>query len=74
MNNNQTPPIMNLRVKEASIYLGVGVSTIWLYAKQGKLNPIKLSPRVTIFKREELDQFIINSSNNAKSSKNITVP
>ena len=58
----------NLRVKEASKYLGVGVSTIWLYAKQGKLNPIKLSPRVTIFKREDLDQ-LVNSSNNAKDTK-----
>lgn len=52
----------NLRAKEASEYLGVGLSTIWLYAKQGKLNPIKLSKRVTIFKRSELDEFINSMS------------
>ena len=48
----------NMRAKEASKYLGVGLSTIWLYAKQGKITPIKLSERVTIFKRTELDNFI----------------
>jgi len=55
----QTP--QNLRAKEASLYLGVGLSTLWLYAKQGKLNPIKLSQRVTIFQKSDLDQFINNS-------------
>lgn len=45
----------NFRAKQAAQYLGVGVSTIWLYAQQGKLQPIKLSARVTIFKRSDLD-------------------
>jgi len=53
----------HLRPKEASAYLGVGLSTIWLYAKQGKLSPIKLSPRVTIFKKSDLDRFIGMSEN-----------
>lgn len=48
----------NYRAKEASEYLGVGLSTVWLYAKQGKLHPVKLSDRVTIFKKEDLDCFI----------------
>ncbi len=48
----------NMRAKDASKYLGVGLSTIWLYAKQGKITPVKLSERVTIFKRAELDDFI----------------
>ena len=47
-----------MRAKEAAKYLGVGLSTIWLYAKQGKITPIKLSERVTIFQKEELDRFI----------------
>ncbi len=51
----------NYRAKEASVYLSCGLSTIWLYAKQGKITPIKLSDRVTIFKKEDLDNFI-NSS------------
>lgn len=45
----------NYRAKEAAEYLGVALSTVWLYAKQGRLTPIKLSPRITIFKKEELD-------------------
>lgn len=48
----------NYRAKEVAKYLGVGLSTVWLYAKQGKLTPIKLSDRVTIFKKEDLDNFI----------------
>ncbi len=48
----------HFRAKEASKYIGVGLSTVWLYAKQGKLNPIKLSERVTIFKKDDLDRFI----------------
>ena len=30
-----------LRATEASKYLGVGLSTIWLYAQQKKITPIK---------------------------------
>ena len=48
----------NYRPKEAAEYIGVGLSTIWRYAKQGKLKPYKLSDRVTIFKKEDLDNFI----------------
>ena len=48
----------NFRAKEAAQYIGVGLSTIWLYAKQGKLKAYKLSDRVTIFKKKDLDNFI----------------
>jgi excisionase family DNA binding protein len=48
----------NLRAKEASEYLGVAKSTLWLYVKQGKIKKIKLSPRVTIFRKEDLDNFL----------------
>jgi len=48
----------NFRAKQAAQYLGVGLSTIWLYAQQGKLHPIKLSARVTVFKKSDLDAFI----------------
>ncbi len=53
--------IENKRPKEAAKYLGVGLSTIWLYSKQGKITPIKLSDRVTIFKKADLDRFINTS-------------
>lgn len=49
------------RVKDAAKYLGVGISTVWLYAKQKKLHPIKLSDRVTVFSKEDLDSFINNA-------------
>lgn len=48
----------NFRIKEASTYVGVKPSTLWLYARQGKIHPVRLSPRVTIFLRSDLDAFI----------------
>jgi excisionase family DNA binding protein len=50
--------VENMRAKEASRYLACGVSTLWLWVKQGKFKAYKLSDRVTIFKRSELDAFI----------------
>jgi len=46
------------RAKEAAEYLGIALSTVWLYAKQGRLSPIKLSPRITVFKKSDLDNLI----------------
>lgn len=46
------------RVPNLMEILGVKRSTVWLYAKQGKLKPIKLSPRVTVFKKSDIDAFI----------------
>ena len=59
----------NMRAKEASRYLGVGLSTIWLYAKQRKITPIKLSERVTIFARDELDKFIESNKVEVQESR-----
>ncbi|MFT5659718.1 MAG: putative DNA-binding transcriptional regulator AlpA [Sulfurimonas sp.] len=44
------------RARELSQLLGVGLSTIWLYAKEGKLTPKKLSARVTVFDIEEINK------------------
>lgn len=44
------------RAKEVAKYLSIGLSTCWLYAKEGKLTPIKLSPRVTVFDIEEINK------------------
>ncbi len=46
------------RPKEGAKYLGVGLSTIWLYIKQGKLKTKKLSPRVTVISIEELESLM----------------
>lgn len=43
------------RAREAALYLGVGLSTIWLYAKEKKLTSIKLSSRVTVFSIDDLN-------------------
>ena len=48
----------NMRAKEVAEYLGIALSTVWLYAKQGLLKPINLSPRVTVFRKSEIDVFI----------------
>ena len=48
----------NYRAKEAAEYLGIALSTVWLYARQGRLSPIKLSPRITVFKKSDLDNLI----------------
>jgi len=47
-----------LRAKEMAKYLNIGLSTIWLYAKQGKLHPKKLSAKVTLFSVEEANKLI----------------
>ena len=47
-----------LRASEVKSYLGIGLSTVWLYAKEGKLTPKKISARVTVFSIEEIDNLI----------------
>ncbi|MDC0932696.1 DNA-binding protein [Arcobacteraceae bacterium] len=44
------------RAKELKELLGVGLSTVWLYAKQRKITPIKLSERVTVFSIDEINK------------------
>lgn len=46
----------NLRAKDVAKYLGIGLSTVWLYVKQGKITPHKLSERVTVFRKEDIDE------------------
>ena len=50
--------VENMRAKEAAQFLACGKSTLWLWVKQGKIKAYKLSDRVTIFKRSELEAFI----------------
>ena len=45
------------RPKEAAKYLGVGLSTIWLFIAQNKLKARKLSERVTVIAKSDLDAF-----------------
>ena len=50
-----------LRAKEVAEYLGIGLSTVWLYAKQGKLVPKRISSRVTIFKLSDVEEYVNNT-------------
>lgn len=47
-----------MRAKDAHKYIGVGLSTLWMYVKQDKIKAYKLSDKVTIFKKSDLDEFI----------------
>jgi len=47
-----------LRAKEVATYLSIGLSTVWLFAKQGKLKPKKLGERTTVFLKSEIDEWV----------------
>ena len=42
------------RAKELAEYLSVGLSTIWKWAKDGKIRPHNISKGVTVFDIEEV--------------------
>jgi len=46
------------RPAEAAVYLGISLSTFWLYVKRGRLVTTKISDRVTIVSREQLDKLL----------------
>lgn len=46
------------RPKEAAHYLGIGLSTFWLFVKESKIKTKKLSTRTTVVTKEELDRFL----------------
>jgi len=46
-----------LRARRVAEEFGIGLSTVWLYAKEGKLTPIKVSNRVTVFDTDEVLKF-----------------
>ena len=48
-----------LRIPQVMELTGLAKSTVWLWVKEGKLpKPIKLSPRVSVWKESELMAFI----------------
>jgi len=50
-----------LRPKEACKYMSVSIATIWKLAQQGKLTKIKLSTKVTLFDKREIDKLMNDS-------------
>jgi predicted DNA-binding transcriptional regulator AlpA len=55
----------NLRANKASEYLGIGESTLWRWTREGKVSCIKLSEKVTVWQKSELDRFIASKCSNA---------
>lgn len=54
VNSLSTQLPKKLRARQVAEEFGVGLSTVWLYAQQGKLTPIKVSERVTVFDTAEV--------------------
>ena len=47
-----------LRVNEVAKFLGISKCTVWHFSRTGKLNPIKLSDRVTVWSKHGIESFI----------------
>lgn len=65
MSQHVTPspaPDKILRAPTAAEALGVSKSTIWRYAREGKLTAVKLSERVTGFRQSEVQALIAGGS------------
>lgn len=52
-----TPKFM--RAKELAKHLGVGLSTLWLWNKQGKITSKKISERVTVFNVADVEKALL---------------
>lgn len=52
-----------MRAKELAKHLGIGLSTVWLYAKQGRIIPKKLSEKVTVFDVAEVEANLLGVNN-----------
>lgn len=59
-----------LRAKQVAQKYSVGLSTVWLYAKQKKITKTKISAKVTVFDIEELDKFFDGENNKNTKTTN----
>jgi len=51
----------NMRPAQAAKYLGVGLSSLWLFIKQGRIQkPLKLSTRISVFKSSYIQSLATN--------------
>ncbi len=48
-----------MRAKQLAEHLGIGLSTVWLYVKQGKITANKISDRVTLFDVVEVEKALL---------------
>jgi len=52
----------HLRPKQVAKEYDIGLSTVWRYAKLGYLTPIKITRGVTVFLRNEVDNFFTGNT------------
>lgn len=51
----------NVRVKQAAPFLGIAVSTFWLYVKQGRIQePMRYGARVSVWDAEYIRELAKN--------------
>lgn len=48
------------RPKQGAKYLGISLSGYWALIKEGSIPTTKLSPRVTVTAKEDLDKFVLS--------------
>jgi predicted DNA-binding transcriptional regulator AlpA len=58
MPNNRRAPIKPLLLtdKQTAQALGIGRSSVWTLAKRGQLRPVKLSTKITRFRRADVER------------------
>ncbi|MCF6340060.1 MAG: hypothetical protein L3J10_04805 [Sulfurimonas sp.] len=52
-----------IRASMVAKRVSCGLSTVWLWAKQGKITPIKISNSITVFDVQEIDRMILGNKN-----------
>ena len=58
-NLKQLEPAPCLRPKDAAKFLQIGLTTLWTWAKAGRIpQPIKIGPRATVWRRADLEKFL----------------
>ena len=62
INNNKNIEIRgNIRAREAADYLSIGLSTYWLWVKQGRIKkPIKFGSRISVWSAEYIRELAKN--------------
>lgn len=51
-----------MRAKELAKHLGIGLSTLYLYIKQGKFSGKKISEKVVVFEVAEVEKALFNGA------------
>ena len=75
---NQTQDVFlgsgNVRPGQAAKYLSIGLSTLWLYVKQGRIQkPLKLSTRISCFPAAYIRELAANGIPDAPQANDAEV-